>query len=210
MFLRNELNVELSQLNGTPGSTGGLCAGQPITSLAIYIGANAGLTVAPTPAGPSQKPIPAGLMCVTIKHVAFGLNDLSAGFNNVIDPAQACYLQAPATNRPTVQNAWETFTTSTPFVWDGVRNVVVEFAYATAGAAAPPPVLCASTGAALLTASWNSAIGAGACGTCWWAQEPVARWLLEQVWVMGHALAVRLELPEELPPSARSYASTAL
>lgn len=148
MYLASELNLEVNQLSGNANVTGGLCANQPITSIGFYIGTGGG-----------SKTVPLNSMAITIKHVAFGVNDLSTGFDLSNDPAQSCYIQTVNTNRPSITGAWEVFSPlSQPFVWDGVRNIVVEIAYATTTiAAAQPPVLFGpSPGGALLTASWNS------------------------------------------------------
>lgn len=154
MYLRNELNVELNQLSGNLGATGGLCAGQPITSISFYVGA-----------GGATKLIPVNGMSITVKHVSIGVNNLAAGFDNSVDPAQGCYLQTANTNRPTVSSAWETFSPLTPFVWDGVRNIVVEITYTTSPlTAAQPPILFGpSPGGALLTASWNTNVNVAPC-----------------------------------------------
>lgn len=185
MFLASELNVESYQLSNPPSTltaTGGLCANQPITSLAIYIGTIAGFTgaVQPTPAGPGQKTTTPFI--ITVKHAALGVNNLSTGFDNSVDPGQACYTQAGATNRPSLQNGWETFAPLGPsFVWDGVRNIIVEIVYGTTPVAAAivPPVLFAPTpGGALLTASWNSTSTLAPCsvvgfaGSCTAAAAP--------------------------------------
>ena len=157
MYLKDELNVEMSQLNlGNVNATGGLCAGQPITAISFRIGA-----------GGATKPVPGNGMAITIKHAPLGVNNLSAGFELTTDPAQSCYLQpAAVTNRPTVANNWEVFTPlSQPFIWDGARNIIVEICYATTAAvAAQPPVLFGpSPSGALLTASWNSAVLVAPC-----------------------------------------------
>lgn len=155
MYLRTELNVEANQLSGNVNATGGLCAGQPITSLAFYVGT-----------GGATKIIPLNGMSITIKHVALGVNNLAGGFDNSTDPDQACYLQTATTNRPTVSGAWETFTPlSQPFVWDGTRNIVVEIAYtAGVGTVAQPPILFGpSPAGALLTASWNTNANVAPC-----------------------------------------------
>ncbi|MFN8352178.1 MAG: hypothetical protein U0U25_12000 [Flavobacteriales bacterium] len=166
MYLASELNVEVNQLGGNSTVTGGLCANQPITSLAFYVGA-----------GGATKGVPNNAMAITIKHVSFGVNDLSTGFDISNDPAQSCYVQNTGftVNRPTVTNNWEVFTPlSQAFVWDGVRNIIVEITYATVpGIVAQPPILFGpSPGGALLTASWNSVstgapcANAGAIGSC--------------------------------------------
>lgn len=168
MILASELDVENNQLgNNTfgapavPTATGGLCKGQPVTSIGIYVGA---FTVG---VGVGQRSCPAGNFAVTIKHVPFALNNLAAGFDNSIDPAQACYNQVGTVSRPIAPNAWETYTPlSQPFVWDGVRNVVIEFAMALgANATQQPPILFATTPVPNLTASWNSPSAVAPCGS---------------------------------------------
>lgn len=176
MFLASELNVESYQLSNPPSTltaTGGLCANQPITSLAVYIG-NIG-----TLASGQKATTP---FVITVKHAALGLNNLSTGFDNSVDPGQSCYTQGAATPRPSLQNGWETFTPLGPsFVWDGVRNIIVEITYGTTPVAAAivPPVLFAPTpGGALLTASWNSTSTVAPCsvvgpaGSCMAALAP--------------------------------------
>ncbi len=157
MYLASELNVELNQLGGNTAVTGGLCANQPLTSLGIYVST-----------GGATKAVPLNSFVITIKHAVLGVNNLSTGFDNSNDPAQSCYVQAASLNRPTVSGAWETFTPlSQPFVWDGVRNIIIEIAYATTNTAvAQPPILFGpSPGGALLTASWNAITAAAPCGT---------------------------------------------
>ncbi len=114
MFLVNELNVELAQLNGNTGWTEGLCPGQSIDEIAFYIG-QGGLAKA-------------WAWQVAVFHAPPGLNDLTGGFVANTDPAAGCGFNAPATQlRPIAgAGAWDVFALSTPFTWDGARNIIVE------------------------------------------------------------------------------------
>jgi hypothetical protein len=123
MFLRNELNAELNQqigINGVPSTTAtaGLCPGQPVNTLAFWI---------------NQAVVPANqknwTYAITIKHAPAGLNNLSGGYDNTVDPAAGCATGANQP-RPNLMGAagWDVFNLTTPFTWDGVRNVIVEVA----------------------------------------------------------------------------------
>jgi hypothetical protein len=136
MFLRNELNAELNQLygvNGTPSTaaTNGICAGQPITSIGFWVNQTLGV-IAGTGAGQHQKLI---TYAVTVKHAPAGVNNLNTGFEVTNDPAQGCGTNT--LNLPTASAgpSWSTFTLTTPFVWDGVRNVIVEVVIGHGGSA---------------------------------------------------------------------------
>ena len=122
MFLASELNVEQNQLGGNTTATQGLCPGSPITSIGFWI----------NQAIAANNPQRTLQIAVTVKHVPLGVNDLNGGFDNSIDAGQGCYNSA-AVVWPAVSGvaAWSTFNI-TPFVWDGVRNIVVEVAVAAA------------------------------------------------------------------------------
>ncbi|MBL0034553.1 MAG: hypothetical protein IPP26_02080 [Flavobacteriales bacterium] len=141
MFLRSELDAELNQLygvNGTPSplATQGMCPGATITNLAFFINQ---ATIAGTGAGGSQK---TWSYSIIVKHAPGGLNNLSGGFDASIDPAAGCSSSA-SQNRPAVTGppTWDQFNLITPFVWDGVRNIIVELAVSyTATASNPGPL----------------------------------------------------------------------
>lgn len=113
LFLKNELNVELNQLSGNLTITHGICPGEPITAISIYHAAG-------TPKAWNVK--------VSLFHVPYGVDDLSGGFQGNTDPTFACYVDnSGTTNWPSSSAAgWETIPLSSPFVWDGIRNIVVE------------------------------------------------------------------------------------
>lgn len=117
MFLVNELNVELAQLNGNTTWTQGLCPGQPINEIGFFIG-QGGL-------GRQWS------WQVAVFHAPPGLNDLTAGFVANTDPGTGCGFNAPTTQlRPAVPaSQWDVFPLSTPFVWDGARNIIVEVVF---------------------------------------------------------------------------------
>jgi hypothetical protein len=121
MFLASELNLELNQVNGNLNATQGLCAGQPINSIAFWVNQ----AILATQARALQ-------ISVTVKHAPFGVNDLNGGFDNSIDPAQGCFNSAafplPAASAVA---AWSNINLTSAFVWDGVRNIIVEIAVGT-------------------------------------------------------------------------------
>src|SRR5262249_41853660 len=131
MFLRNELNVELNQLNGNPSATGGLCPGQAVDSIAFYI--NTPITAAQQKLWQYQ---------VAINHAPLGGNNLFAGFDNSIDGAGVCVANAAGTAKPTPVGpaGWYWFKFNGPFVWDGVRNIIIDISVS-AGNASTPGVL---------------------------------------------------------------------
>jgi len=138
MFLRNELNAELNQLygvNGTPSiaATNGICAGQPINSIGFWVNVP---VLAGTAAGQGQKAV---TYAVTVKHAPAGVSNLNAGFEVTNDPAQGCGTGVNV-NLPTASAgpSWSTFALTTPFVWDGVRNVIVEIALSHPATASAP------------------------------------------------------------------------
>lgn len=155
MFRALELNAEANQLAGN-SVTGGLCPGAPITSIAFYVGSGTGRAW--------------GQSSITVKHAAAGLNDLASGFDNSVDPAQAC---ANPTGVHPAGAGWETFTLSPAFVWDGTSNVIIEVviaASATTPAASAPTVKFATCGFTC-TVGKNSPTAAGcttfgAAGSC--------------------------------------------
>ncbi len=126
MFLASELNVEQNQLNGNTTATMGLCPGQPVNSIGFWINQAIAAGAPPNPSRTLN-------ISVTVKHVPLGVNDLNGGFDNSVDPAQGC-LNNGALPWPLAAGAaaWHTFNLTTPFVWDGVRNIIVEVAVGTA------------------------------------------------------------------------------
>lgn len=149
MFRASELNAEANQLGANPSATGGLCANQPINSIGFYVAAGA---VAKSWTFAS----------VIVKHASPGLTDLSAGFDEGSDPGQACFVltNSPAQNRPATIGGWDVFNLSTPFVWDGTRNVVVEVVTNVTGPGTVPSVKYAdATFIASAARNSNSAVG---------------------------------------------------
>lgn len=152
MFLVNELNVELAQLNGNTTWTEGLCPGQPINEIAFYIG-QGGLVKQWT-------------WQVAVFHAPPGVNDLTGGFVTNSDPAAGCGFNMALTNRPVAgAGAWDAFALSTPFTWDGVRNVIVEvtmYAMTVGGVGNNVPVKVST--AANLSYTRYSPLVTGTCG----------------------------------------------
>ena len=148
LFLKDELNVELNQLNGNTGITHGICPGQPITSLSFERAAGGN--------------IKSWNYQVSIFHVPFGVNNLTAGFQPNTDPTFACYTPGISANWPTAVGAGvTTVALSSPFVWDGVRNIVVEICGNSAvGGGAMVPVKFTTVTGVNVTYSKN-ATGAG-------------------------------------------------
>ncbi|MBS1582984.1 MAG: hypothetical protein JST66_12370 [Bacteroidetes bacterium] len=143
LFRAAELNAEAGQLAGNP-TTGGFCAGQPINQIAFYVGAG---TTTTRPWGPGV---------ITLKHAAAGLNDLSAGFDNSLDLAQACGTFTGT--YPATIGGWDVFNLSSNFVWNGTDNVIVEIVIVSSSTTVtnPPAVKYAlSTGGFIATASKN-------------------------------------------------------
>lgn len=153
MFLVNELNVELAQLNGNTTWTQGLCPGQPINQIGFFIGQGALI-----------KP---WAWQVAVFHAPPGVNDLTGGFLANADPSAGCGFNAPATqNRPIAgAGAWDVFNLTTPFVWDGVRNIIVEVTFqgGAAGAAYNVPVKVSTT-ATNLSYTRYAGLVSGTCG----------------------------------------------
>ncbi len=156
LYRANELNVELAQLGSSPSQTGGLCPNQPVTTIAFFVNQ---AIVAQTRSL---------AYVLTVKHVALGVNDLTTGFDNGTDPAAGC-AWSNALVFPTAGAAgWRTFNLTTPFVWDGVRNVVVELAvtFAAGGAGTVVgglPVRASNTGSNLTYTSYTQPLYSGVC-----------------------------------------------
>lgn len=150
MFLVNELNVELAQLNGNTTWTQGLCPGEEIDEIGFFIG-QSGL----------------GKMWtwqVSVFHAPPGLNDLAGGFVANTDPGAGCGFSGAAQSRPIAgAGAWDVFNLSTPFVWDGARNIIVEVVMS--GSPSGPghvPVKVSNTGSNLSYTRYVAIVG----GTC--------------------------------------------
>ncbi|MBK8341362.1 MAG: hypothetical protein IPK99_15870 [Flavobacteriales bacterium] len=153
LFRKNELDVELNQINGNTGITHGICAGQPITTLTFE-----------KAAGGNVK---SWQYQVSIFPVPFGVNDLTAGFQPNSDPTFACYTPGASVNWPTAIGAGlQTVTLSSPFVWDGVRNIVVEICGNGApGEAAMVPVKFTTVTGANVTYGKNATLAGGVPAT---------------------------------------------
>ncbi len=150
LFLKNELDVELNQLNGNTTITHGICAGQPITTLAFE-----------KAAGGAVKN---WQYQVSIFHVPFGVNSLIQ-FEPNADPSFACFSTPAAVPWPTAVGAGlQVVTLSSPFIWDGVRNIVIEICgTANFGAGSAVPVKF-TTVSANLTFSKNAGLAVSPCG----------------------------------------------
>ncbi len=122
LFLQSELDVESNQLNGNTTATGGLCAGSAINQIGFYVNQ---VIAANNPQRTLQ-------ITVTVKHVPLGVNNLTFGFDNSVDPSAGCMTSAALVGQPTAGAAgWRTFAIS-PFTWDGQRNVLVDIAVSSA------------------------------------------------------------------------------
>lgn len=152
MFRASELNAEINQLGANPLASGGLCANQPINSVAFYVW-NTAVAKSWTFAS------------VIVKHASPGLTDLSAGFDEGTDPGQACFVltNSPAQNRPATVGGWDVFNLSTPFVWDGTRNVIVEVVTTVTLAGAIPAVKYVADAGFIASAARNSNSAVGGC-----------------------------------------------
>ncbi len=158
LFRASELNVETAQLNGSPNQVGGLCAGSPLDNISFWVNQTIAL----------NNPQRSMDYVVTVKHVALGINDLSGGFDNGTDPAAGCNFAAAATLPAAGAAGWRTFNLVPAFVWDGVRNVVVEIACKTAGGGGGTvvggiPVRATNTGLNLTYSAYAQPIYAAAC-----------------------------------------------
>lgn len=150
LFRAQDLNVELNQLNGNPLVTQGLCAGAQISSIAFNVVVAGG-----------TKP---GPLAVTIKH---SLSTSLTGFDNTVDPAERCI--APGGTQPFPSGAigWKTYTFLTPFVWDGIRGIVIDVQAAVGAGALVIPTVQTRSGLSYNAtySSWGAACAiTGACG----------------------------------------------
>jgi hypothetical protein len=140
MFLRAELDT---------ASGLGICEGASIEQIGFWL----------NQAIAANNPQRTLQIAVTVKHAPLGLNTLSS-FDNSVDPSAGCF-SSNALLIPSVGAAgWRTFPLS-PFVWDGVRNVIVEIAVGAAAGgggnvAGGPPVRYTDTGANLTYSSYTS------------------------------------------------------
>ena len=152
LFRVNELNLELNQLFLNPLDSTGLCAGQPIDSIAFYVPANI--------LAANQKPLQ---YSVVIKHTS--LSAFAAAFDNTADPAQQCASSgASQPNQPTLGAGWKWYRFASPFVWDGVRNIIIDFSYAS-GTGTAAAIAVWSTSA--MVTPYNCTYGAyGATASC--------------------------------------------
>jgi len=122
---RDEVDLALAQLNN-PNQTQGLCAGQPINSIGFFIDGWGGT--------PQNF---AALFKVSIKHTAFNAFTATGPFDNSVDPAGQCggfgplgYNLGPIYSRPIPATVnWQTFTFSSPFIWNGVDNILIDVCY---------------------------------------------------------------------------------
>lgn len=117
LFRAHEVDLELAQVAGGPIGNG-LCRGGEINQLSFY--AYAGQNRNVTAGG--------GYGNITVRNAPAGLNELN-GFDNTPHSSTADWGCATLTTWPTTTAAgWFTINLSTPFVWDGTSNVLVEIA----------------------------------------------------------------------------------
>lgn len=124
LFRAGELNMEEAQAGGNAIAEEGLCAGEPITSIAFYVDSRLLRGVA-TPN--------ASNLTVTVRHAPPGLNSL-IGFDNApnfgVMSCSGTFATWPTVPVSTLN--WQTVALSPPFVWDGVSNVLIEVAFKSA------------------------------------------------------------------------------
>ncbi|MBL7964300.1 MAG: hypothetical protein JNM31_10715 [Flavobacteriales bacterium] len=114
----SELNVEQVQWGGAfTTALKGLCAGQPIDAISVYV----------TSTQASAKTL-LGLN-VTIRHTQQNTVTGFIDLTTPVDPALVCYSGATL-NHPTAPG-WVTFTFGSPFVWNGLDNILIDFCYGT-------------------------------------------------------------------------------
>lgn len=147
LFRAQEINLELNQLFLNPNATMGLCAGQPIDSIAFYVTTN-----------PGSKNYQYN---VVIKHTS--LTAFGAAFDNSVDPAQQCYSSgASLFAQPTAGTGWKWYRFSSPFYWDGTRNIIIDFSISTATSGPAAATVWCTT-----AMSYNCTYGAyGAVASC--------------------------------------------
>ena len=129
LFLASELDLLLN-----PDLTAGLCPGEPIEGISFWVNSN--ITLA------NQKNYAWRML---IKHSA---QITLTGFDNNVDPAAQCVLSGGGAGTPQAQPApgasgWRTFTFPSPFIWNGMDNLIIEFCYATTTTnVAQPTIWC--------------------------------------------------------------------
>ncbi len=141
MFLKDELDT---------ASALGICSGAYIEQLGFWI--NQAIA-----ANAPQRTVQ---ITVTVKHAPLGVNNLSAGFDNSVDPSAGCFSQGALVVPSVGAAGWRTVPIS-PFAWDGVRNIIVELAVGAAAGgggnvAGGLPVRYVDTGANLTYSSHTS------------------------------------------------------
>lgn len=154
LFRPSELNIELNQLFNNPAATAGLCAGAQIASIGFNVTAI-----------PASK-VWAG--SVAIKHSS--LNALTGAMDNTVDPAGRCVATVGA--QPTAGAGWKTYTFPTPFVWDGIRGIVIEVSFAGGPSAIANAPVQVTTNTGFNSTAYNhgpagapvTCNGTGACG----------------------------------------------
>lgn len=136
LFFPDEINLELAQVNGTAAVTGGLCPGGEVNEIAFYRN------------GTYTRGLALGH--VIVRNAPVGLQEMFGFDNTPVEPGSGmgCGQITSASWPSTTGNAWETVTLTTPFVWDGTSNVLVEVAVMMSNAlpnATPAPVAVRET-----------------------------------------------------------------
>lgn len=122
LFFADELNMELGQLNGVSGVTGGLCRGEPVWEIGFWVNG-------------TTRPIAAGQAHVIVRNAPLGLDQL-VGFDNSPDDSGTMGCGPITTTWPDATGAhWHMIALTTPFIWDGQSNVIVEVAVGVASGA---------------------------------------------------------------------------
>ncbi|HMN04359.1 MAG TPA: hypothetical protein PKD45_01425 [Flavobacteriales bacterium] len=153
LFFASELNAEVAQSSGNPGANGGLCAGQPVTKIGFRVNASA------------NRPFVADQAHVIVRNAPLGLNELNGFDNSVAGPGMGCGAVPPANWPDATGDHWHMIPLTTPFVWDGESNVIVEVAVRMGPTPPPtntatPPVLSSQQSVnvtyAMTTNSYNT------------------------------------------------------
>ncbi|QQR87355.1 MAG: hypothetical protein IPJ76_03785 [Flavobacteriales bacterium] len=151
LFRPSELDVELNQLFNNPAATQGLCAGAQVASIGFNVIVN-----------PGQK---AWAGSVAIKHSS--LNALTGAMDNTVDPAGRCV--ATVGLQPSAGVGWKTYTFPTPFVWDGIRGIVIEVSFAGGISAIANAQVQVTTNTGFNSTAYNHGAAGGTCngtGAC--------------------------------------------
>lgn len=130
LYFAEELNLELAQVAGHT-ATEGLCPGAQVNQIAFYVNG----TYVRGLSAPTQGH-------VIVRNAPVGLDQLN-GFDNTPDNSgtMGCGPISPATWPDATGIHWQVVTLTTPFIWDGRSNVLVEVAGSMGGGppGAPAP-----------------------------------------------------------------------